>query len=97
MSVAEYHPFTGGKSFQTNRASGVEFVGADANFGTETILEAIGKTCGQNQVALVTRWRVARGLHALGQRFHPIPRSDASANLLAGVSDEFSKYIQTKA
>ena len=43
LSVAADHPLVGGEGFEGHGAAGVEFLGRDADFGTETELGAVGE------------------------------------------------------
>ena len=43
LAIAEDDPFLAGQSFEADRATGVDLVGGDADFGAESILEAVGK------------------------------------------------------
>jgi hypothetical protein len=44
FTLAQYNVLERSESFYTNRPTGVELVGGDANFGTQTKLEAVGKS-----------------------------------------------------
>ena len=43
LSTAEHNPFLRRETFKSARATRVEFVGRDADFGTQTVLKAIGE------------------------------------------------------
>ncbi len=43
VAVTKYHPFLRGQSFQPHRPARMEFVGADADLGTQTVFVAVGE------------------------------------------------------
>ena len=46
LPLAKYHVLLGGKPFQAHRAPGVQLVGGDTDFGTQAVLETVGKAGG---------------------------------------------------
>ena len=43
MSVSNHNIFLTGQPFQTHRSAHMQFVGADADLGTESVFEAVGE------------------------------------------------------
>jgi hypothetical protein len=45
FTVAQHYVFLRGKTIEADRATGVDLIGGDTNFCTQTILETVGKAC----------------------------------------------------
>src|SRR5690348_3797162 len=46
VAIAQYDEFLAGQSFQSNGAAGVDLVGRDADFRTESIFESVSESGG---------------------------------------------------
>ena len=64
--------FVGGQSLQTHRPSCVQLAGGNADFGTETIDKAIGKTGGNIPPALSTVFIKADAAEAFSETMQSV-------------------------